>query len=89
MGKIFYIMGKSASGKDKIYSRLAGNKELDLKKARIYEQLMGELEPKGIRIVNFNKLSDEEGKLLKLTLIQRLHHICQRTSSASSSHFHF
>ena len=39
--------------------------ELDLKKARIYEQLMGELEPKGIRIVNFNKLSDEEGKLLE------------------------
>ena len=25
-------MGKSASGKDKIYSRLAGNKELNLKK---------------------------------------------------------
>ena len=40
-------------------------RELDLKKARIYEQLMGELEPKGIRIVNFNKLSDEEGKLLE------------------------
>ena len=41
-------------------------RELDLKKARIYEQLMGELEPKGIRIVNFNKLSDEEGKLLEV-----------------------
>ena len=40
-------------------------RELDLKKARIYEQLMGELEPKGIRIVNFNKLSYEEGKLLE------------------------
>ena len=40
-------------------------RELDLKKARIYELLMGELEPKGIRIVNFNKLSDEEGKLLE------------------------
>ena len=40
-------------------------RELDLKKARIYEQLMGELEPKEIRIVNFNKLSDEEGKLLE------------------------
>ena len=40
-------------------------RELDLKKARICEQLMGELEPKGIRIVNFNKLSDEEGKLLE------------------------
>ena len=36
MGKIFYIMGKSASGKDKIYSRLAGNKELDLKKLILY-----------------------------------------------------
>ena len=36
MGKIFYIMGKSASGKDKIYSRLAGNKELNLKKLVLY-----------------------------------------------------
>lgn len=31
--------------------------ELEKKKARIYEQLMGELEPKGVRIINFNKLS--------------------------------
>ena len=38
---------------------------LEKKKAKIYEQLMGELEPKGIRIINFNKLSDEEGKLLE------------------------
>ena len=30
MGKIFYIMGKSASGKDKIYGRLAGSPELEL-----------------------------------------------------------
>ena len=29
-------MGKSASGKDKIYSRLAGNKELNLKKLILY-----------------------------------------------------
>ena len=29
-------MGKSASGKDKIYSRLAGNKELNLKKLVLY-----------------------------------------------------
>ena len=36
MGKIFYIMGKSASRKDKIYSRLAGNKELNLKKLVLY-----------------------------------------------------
>lgn len=36
MGKIFYIMGKSASGKDKIYGRLAGDEELKLKKLILY-----------------------------------------------------
>ena len=30
--------------------------ELEKKKARIYEQLMGELEPKGVRIINFLSL---------------------------------
>ena len=39
--------------------------ELERKKAKIYEQLMGKLEPKGIRIINFNKLSNEEGKFLE------------------------
>ncbi len=38
---------------------------LEEKKAKIYEQLMGELEPKGIRIINFNKLSKEEGEFLE------------------------
>lgn len=38
---------------------------LDQKKEIIYEQLMGELEPKGIRIINFNRLSGEEGELLE------------------------
>ena len=38
---------------------------LEKKKAKIYEQLMGELEPKGIHIINFNKLSNAEGKLLE------------------------
>ena len=36
-----------------------------MKKDVIYEQLMGELEPKGIRLINFNKLSAEEGQLLE------------------------
>lgn len=40
-------------------------KELEIKKAKIYEQLMGELEVQGIRLINFNKLSDEEGKILE------------------------
>lgn len=38
---------------------------LEKKKAQIYEQLMGELEPQGIRLINFNKLSNEEGKVLE------------------------
>ena len=36
MGKIFYIMGKSASGKDKIYSILLGDRELNLRKMVLY-----------------------------------------------------
>ena len=36
MGKIFYIMGKSASGKDKIYSILMEKKELKLHKLVLY-----------------------------------------------------
>lgn len=36
MGKIFYIMGKSASGKDKIYGYLSENQELALKKLILY-----------------------------------------------------
>ena len=32
MGKIFYLMGKSSSGKDTIYKALLSNKELNLKK---------------------------------------------------------
>lgn len=36
MGKIFYIMGKSASGKDRIYSLLLGREELELKKMVLY-----------------------------------------------------
>lgn len=36
MGKIFYIMGKSASGKDKIYSRLASSEVLHVKKLVLY-----------------------------------------------------
>ena len=38
---------------------------LEEKKARTFEQLMGELEPQGVRIINFNKLSEEEGKFLE------------------------
>ena len=36
MGKIFYIMGKSSSGKDSIYRQLEGDQELGLKRLVIY-----------------------------------------------------
>lgn len=36
MGKLFYMMGKSVSGKDTIYRQLLKNRELDLKKLVIY-----------------------------------------------------
>ena len=36
MGKIFYIIGKSATGKDKIYSRLITQEELKLQKLILY-----------------------------------------------------
>lgn len=36
MGKLFYIMGKSASGKDTVYRELLKNKELNLHRLIIY-----------------------------------------------------
>lgn len=40
-------------------------KLLEKKKAKIYGELMSELEPQGIRIINFNKLTAEEGEMLE------------------------
>lgn len=51
--------------REQINAILKRTKELEVKKARIYEQLMGELEPQGIRLINFNKLSKEEGEGLE------------------------
>ena len=51
--------------KEQINAILKRTKELEVKKTRIYEQLMGELEPQGIRLINFNRLSNEEGKDLE------------------------
>ena len=37
MGKIFYLMGKSSSGKDTIYNKLLQNKKLNLQKIVLYK----------------------------------------------------
>ena len=51
------------TSEEQVKAILKVTRELDKKKSVIYEQLMGELEPKGIRLINFNKLSAEEGKM--------------------------
>ena len=51
MGKIFYIMGKSASGKDKIYSILGANETLGLKRLILYTTRPIERERKTERII--------------------------------------
>lgn len=53
------------TSEEQVNAILKVTKQLDQKKEIIYEQLMGELEPHGIRLINFNKLSAEEGKLLE------------------------
>lgn len=53
------------TSKEQVTAIIKATRTLDQKKEVIYEQLMGELEPKGIRIINFNKLSGEEGELLE------------------------
>ena len=53
------------SSKEQVEAILEKVHMLEEKKAKIYEQLMGELEPKGIRLINFNKLSAKEGKVLE------------------------
>ena len=50
------------TSEEQVKAILNTTRELDQKKAVIYEQLMGELEPKGIRLINFNKLSAEIGR---------------------------
>ena len=53
------------TSEEQVKAILKHTAKLEEKKAKIYEQLMGELEPKKIRIINFNKLSAQEGKLLE------------------------
>ena len=60
------------TSEEQVKAILKVTRELDKKKSVIYEQLMGELEPKGIRLINFNKLSAEEGKLLETYFDQEI-----------------
>lgn len=53
------------TSKEQVKAIVERTRELDIKKEKIYEQLLGELEPQGIRIIDFNKLSNKEGSMLE------------------------
>ena len=54
------------TGKEQVKLILKEVKRLERKRKEVYEQLMGELEPAGIHIINFQKLSKEEQNQLEL-----------------------
>lgn len=60
------------TSKEQVKAILEATRILDKKKDMIYEQLMGELEPQGIRIINFNRLSGEEGEWLETYFDQEI-----------------
>lgn len=78
MGKIFYIMGKSSSGKDTIYKELLENKALDLKRIVLYTTRPirdGEVPGREYYFVDeagFEKLL-EDGKIIEYRIYQTVH----------------
>ncbi len=80
MGKIFYIMGKSASGKDKIYSELLQNEKLGLKELVLYTTRPirhGEEDGKQYYFVDDKRLNQlrDEGKIIEERAYQTVHGI--------------
>ena len=80
MGKIFYIMGKSASGKDHIYGKLAADKELNLKNFVLYTTRpirAEEEEGKQYFFVDEKKLKEfeEQGRLIESRSYNTVHGI--------------
>ena len=53
------------TSQEQVAAILKRTAELEKKKGKVYEQLMGELEPHGVRIINFQKLSNDEAGLLE------------------------
>lgn len=80
MGKLFYIMGKSASGKDKIYGRLLDNEELDLHHLVLYTTRpirVGEKDGKQYFFVDDGKLEElrAQGKIIEERSYDTVHGI--------------
>lgn len=80
MGRIFYIMGKSASGKDKIYSRLSSDINLNLKKLILYTTRpirAGEEDGKNYHFTDEKKLKEfrRAGRLIEARSYHTVHGI--------------
>lgn len=80
MGKIFCIMGKSATGKDTIYKRLLQNSELGLKRIVSYTtRPIREGEREGIEYhftdVENMKLLEQQGKIIECRAYDTIHGI--------------
>ena len=78
MAKIFYIMGKSASGKDKIYSLLLEDRQLNLKKLVLYTTRpirVGEEDGREYHFVTEDRLEDfrRNGRLIEARAYQTVH----------------
>lgn len=78
MGKIFYLMGKSSSGKDTVYKKIMQNKEMNLKKIVPYTtRPIREGEKEGVQyhftdLEGFNKLVDD-GKVIEYRVYNTFH----------------
>lgn len=80
MGRIFYIMGKSASGKDKIYSRLSSDINLNLKRLILYTTRpirAGEEDGKNYHFTDEKKLKEfrRAGRLIEVRSYHTVHGI--------------
>ena len=78
MGRIFYIMGKSSSGKDTIYSRLLRDKEFGLKNVLLYTTRpvrQGEADGREYHFVDEERFGQfmDEGKVIEYRTYETVH----------------
>lgn len=78
MGRIFYIMGKSSSGKDTIYSRLLHDGELELFHILLYTTRpirQGEADGREYHFVDQNRFRQfkDEGKVIEYRTYETVH----------------
>ncbi len=53
------------TAREQVRAIVKRTRELEKKKTAVYEQLMGELEPQGLRLISFSRLSQKENALLE------------------------